>query len=242
MKVFFATPAYDGTCHVAMVRSLIGERDLLREAGIEAEWRDHAGCCYLPITRNALVQMFLESDATDLIFIDSDIEWELGASWKLLKHIDKEVVAGAYRHKVDAESYPALCNGDADGRPVVDPATGLIRAMLVPTGFLKIRRSAFEKFRAHYGSREVIDRSDPNNPKPYYCYFDTVRIGEQWWGEDLHFCNEWRAMGGEIWVEPDITISHHGLRRFEGNFHLYLRAAPGGGGPAPKEWTHEPRA
>jgi hypothetical protein len=34
----------------------------------------------------------------------------------------------------------------------------------------------------------------------------------KFWGEDSHFGNRWREMGGEVWVDPDISFTHRGPR------------------------------
>ena len=37
-------------------------------------------------------------------------------------------------------------------------------------------------------------------------------------GEDAAFCARWKAIGGEIWVCTNETITHVGRERFVGNF------------------------
>jgi hypothetical protein len=44
-----------------------------------------------------------------------------------------------------------------------------------------------------------------------------------WWGEDYAFSRRWREMGGEIWVVPDLDITHHSRdAAFPGNYHKFL--------------------
>ena len=212
-KVFFATPAYDGNCHVFMVSSLIAEQTLLREAGIDSHWEPYAGCCYLPVARNILVDRFLKSDCTDMIFVDADIQWEPGATMKLLKH-DVNFIAGLYPYKTPEIGFP--CRMD---KSKVDPKTGLIEFEGVPTGFLRLTRDVFTRMNANFINMKVVDQRDNSE---YICYFDTAKLGTTWWGEDLHFCNLWRNIGGRIWVEPNITFHHHGMAGFRGNFLEYV--------------------
>lgn len=235
-RVHLLTPTYDGSCHVAMVKSLIEEIFILKSAGIAVTWDTYPGCCYLPIARNMLVKQFMESDGTDLIFLDTDVSWMPGGILKLLRW-DRDIVAGIYPYKSDVESYPVVHLLDNDRRPVVDPITGLIEADAVPTGFMRIRRNVFEEMKEHYHELKVIDRKNPEKLVEYDCYFDTKQIGDTWYGEDIHFCKLWRAIGGRIWIEPDITFWHHGLKAWKGNWHEYLRRLPGGGGPPEKDWN-----
>ena len=84
MKVFIATPCYDGRVDAFCAAAIMRELSILREAGIDALWFPLCGCCYLPVARNKLVREFLATDCTDLVFVDSDVYFEPGAMLKLL--------------------------------------------------------------------------------------------------------------------------------------------------------------
>lgn len=241
MKVHFLTPAYDGSCHINMAWSLMLEMFLLKDMGIESTWDFHPGCCYIELSRNMLVDKFMEGDYTDAFFIDSDVQWEPGAVARVLRH-DRDFVCGVYPYKSDKEGYPATYEVDASGRPIVDPDTGLISANMTPSGFWRLRRNVFEKMSDKFGDDLIVeDHKDPENIITYKSFFRTVRVGNQFFGEDVHFCNTWKDMGEKIWIEPDIKFWHHGMKSFDGNFHNYLRKLPGGGGQPEKEWNFDPR-
>jgi hypothetical protein len=40
--------------------------------------------------------------------------------------------------------------------------------------------------------------------------------------EDYTFCNRWRAMGGEIWVDVRSKFTHVGAYSYDGDFWAYL--------------------
>lgn len=241
MKVHFLTPSYDGSCHINTAWSIVLEILVLNKLGIEATWDFYPGCCYPDIARSMLAKQFLDGDFTDCIFVDSDVQCYPGSAYKLLRH-DLDVVAGIYPYKSDKESYPLYYEQDEDGRPVVDTETGLIHGRLLPTGFLRIRRNVFETMIEKLGEDLIVeDHKDPDNPITYHMFFDTPKIGRVKWGEDFHFCNMWKDLGGKLWIEPDIDFYHHGFKGFKGNLHEYLRQLPGGGGPPDKEWTFKPR-
>jgi len=240
-SVHFLTPSYDGTCHVTMAWSLMVEMFILRDFGIKSTWDTFPGCCYPEIARNQLIDLFLKGDYTDAIFIDTDVQWYPGAAAKMLGY-DVDIVAGIYPYKIDKEKYPLEYAKDDDGRPVVDPDTGLILGIRLPTGFMRIRRNVFETMIEKLGEDLIVeDHKDPEKVNTYYSFFDTPKIGRTKWGEDLHFCNVWRGLGGQVWIDPDITFYHHGFKAFKGNFHEFLRKLPNGGGPPEKEWKFEPR-
>lgn len=49
------------------------------------------------------------------------------------------------------------------------------------------------------------------------------------YGEDYAFSRNWNDLGGEIWVIPDLNIDHHSpVKAYQGNFHRFLLAQPGG--------------
>ena len=218
-KVFFATPSYDGQVHVFTSKALWEERNLLQAAGIECTWEPYAGCCYLPVARNQLVHKFLHSGCTDLIFVDADVEWKPGAVQQLLKH-DRDVVAGLYPYKTYPVNFPVVLQDP----PYVDKKTGLIEAAGLPTGFMRIKMQVFYAMLKAYGERNlmVVDKRDPENVQKYYCFLNTVKEELTWWGEDLYFCKKYREIGGRVWIEPNITLHHHGMHRFTGNYLDYI--------------------
>lgn len=218
MKVMFATPAYDGSCHAFMVRSLIEEMAILRDSGIASVWNPYTGCCYLPIARNMLVKDFLKSDCTDLFFIDADTEWEPGAAKKLLEY-DKDIIVGMYPHKTGLGTFPgAVATNDA-GDATFDG--DLVEVAIAPTGFMRIKREVFDVLDQYCENLDVVDPREPDST--YKCYFDTMKIRENWWGEDTHFCNIWRSIDGRIWAYPDIEFTHHGFYGFKGNFSSVIK-------------------
>jgi hypothetical protein len=63
--------------------------------------------------------------------------------------------------------------------------------------------------------------SDTGNSKgePMFAYFDLGLITEpdgtkRAYSEDFFFCNQWRKMGEDVWLEPTIRLFHIG-------FHAY---------------------
>jgi len=42
------------------------------------------------------------------------------------------------------------------------------------------------------------------------------------YGEDSNFSRKMREAGIKIWIDPNITIRHHGMHSWEGNLHEHL--------------------
>lgn len=219
MKVFVATPAYDGRVTTAFTVAMIRSFSLMAHAGIGAKWESLDGCCYLPVARNKLVRSFLASDATDLFFVDSDVGWDADAFLRVLQY-DRAFVGGVVPFKMDKEGYPVNVKLDDKRLPVKDPETGLLDTIMLATAFMRIKREVFETIHAVHGDKLlVIERNaDGSESERYLNFFDCQHVGDRWWGEDARFCKLWTNAGGKIWVDPDIDFVHTGGKSWEGNF------------------------
>ena len=70
-------------------------------------------------------------------------------------------------------------------------------------------------FVAYPGQRYVCDESGE-----MYDLFPQGVHGGRWVGEDFAFCRLWREIGGEMWVQCNISFTHAGRH---GNFMHYLQ-------------------
>lgn len=220
MKVFIATPSFDGKVNIQYVHSLIETLGLLSALGIDAVTSFMGHCAYLQKVRNTLADDFLKSDCTDLFFIDADMGWDAKAVPRMLTR-PYEFIGAAYPFKQETEDYPVNIKSDADGRPLVDPATGCIAADMVPSGFWRLRRSVVEKIAA-------VSDSYLENGRRITDLFPTPVIGDEWIGEDVYFCRRWIEQCGQIWLEPNIDFVHVGNKDHKGNYHEFLLRQPGG--------------
>jgi len=140
--------------------------------------------------RNTLTAKFLHNkESTHLMFIDADIGWE---PWHLLVMLDaqKDVIGGLYPMK----SLPVKWCVNGIPGVVEDPNSPLIEVSKTGTGFLLIKRDVFEKLDAHPAVREGRDYS-----------------------EDWTFCENWRDLGGQVWVDKRVLLRHTGTYTFDGN-------------------------
>ena len=49
-----------------------------------------------------------------------------------------------------------------------------------------------------------------------------------WMGEDYAFSRRWEDMGEELWIVPDLDLTHHGDKPYLGNLHRFMMRQPGG--------------
>jgi len=218
--VIFATPTLDHRVSIEYLRSSKETDWLLDTKGISYGYKQVAGDTFVAKARNRLVTEFLLEfpSASHLFFLDDDIGWPAAKVWEFLNR-PEDIVAGAYPKKCDKPEFPVELEL-ADGRFI--ERDGLYRAILAPTGFMCIRRGVLERMAA--ASTCYKEAHIDGEMRDRWAMFEAgvyAQAGE-WWGEDYCFCQKWRDMGGEIWVDPDIEFSHRGHKKWTGNFGHHL--------------------
>jgi hypothetical protein len=85
------------------------------------------------------------------------------------------------------------------------------------TGFLLIKRKVFEKLNAHPAVRSFVnDIGLPAELNPYMkTYFDTAVREGRYYSEDWTFCENWRDLGGKVWVDKRVLLKHTGTYVFD---------------------------
>lgn len=171
--------------------------------------------------RDVLFSMFLETDCTDLFFIDDDIGCRPGSFARLMEH-PVDVVGGAYRGRKDPEEY--AIRPLPSGIMQFDPETKLMEVEAVATGFLRITRAAAEQVAAADPDAWYTDSTAPAGLK-IRSVFDNYldREKHQKWSEDYFFCRRYRETGGKVWVDPVLELDHTGTKTFTGCLFDYLK-------------------
>lgn len=214
-RLMIAIAAYTGQVTVQTQRTVITMLQCCGAMGIEAHVVTHQGCCYLDLTRNELVRQFLASDCDMLLMLDADVGAEPVALGKLLQ-AQKAVVAGLYPKKSLGMAWPVAF----DPMGIKQTDKGLLEAVGVPTGFLLIHRAVFEAL------QPTVAAYCTDEGQQCHAYFETRIEHGRYWGEDFVFCNRWRALGGKVWVMPDIGFEHVGVKVWHGNYHQWYQDRP----------------
>jgi hypothetical protein len=150
--------------------------------------------------RNAVFTDFLNSEATKLFWIDSDIIWGVDDFLKMLALSTKrDVVCAAYSAKT---STTPTFQMDYE-LPFRIEDYGLISVKGLGLGFTIVDREVCEKLAAkssRYNShkRELVD----------LFRVDTVDGHRR--TEDMGFFSDIRDLGYKVWVDPDISLGHIG--------------------------------
>lgn len=215
-KVLFATPTLLHHVCTEYHRSSIETNALLASNDIQPGWLHIGGDPYLAKVRNKLVHEFLtlSDEWGDFFFLDDDIGWP---AQKVLDFIirGEDVVAGVYPKKQEEQEFPWMADTTPEGNAIVN-ATGLVKARMVPTGFLRIKRRVLVE------QAKTAEKYFDHPKKVKEEFADIFKTGRHpsdgWWrGEDTYWCKDYIASGGEIWVDPDIEFTHRGSKVWKAN-------------------------
>jgi hypothetical protein len=161
----------------------------------------------LPKARNEIVMRFMSSGFDKLLFLDTDMVFNVVDVFKLInsKH---EICALDYRKKSDdkIEYTSELTGREKDG---------WLQAYSVGAGCMVICRSVIEKMQQYNtGLRYTTD--DGNVA---FSLFDFLNHQGRYYGEDTTFCRRAIETGFDISVLRDSETGHIGNKEFRGNRH-----------------------
>ncbi len=220
-RVAFVTPTIERP-FPAYLSSMERMLPALEQAGWEHGTSFKIGSPYIAHARAELLRQALDWKADVIVFLDHDLEWSPEDMLKLLS-TEGDVVAGTYRYKKPEIEYMGVLWPTHDGIPV-PRADGCIRADRVPAGFLKITTNCVDKFIRAYPELTYGPAYAPGIDLFHYGARNGIL-----WGEDYSFCNRWNECGGEVWLVPDLNLTHHSKdEAFPGNYHRFLLGLPGG--------------
>lgn len=232
-KLIIATPFYELKGFSPYISSLWHTKGLLDKLGIWSEFWELSGDSYVHRARNTICTKFLEDpDATDLFFIDSDMQWNPEAIVNMLI-IPDGVVGGSYPVKNNWEgwtSIPYFEHDETDGKNhprgrVLEDGSALIEANFLAAGFMRLKREALEAYRDHYPEHRYHEPcADPNNAdREYIEFFASVREGGLLYGEDMMFSKRLREMNMPMWIYTNVQMGHFGVKGWTGNYHQFLK-------------------
>jgi hypothetical protein len=211
LHIRFELPAANGMFYDSFVRSLLDWSIYATKLGITWSYNTLTTESLITRGRNTCVASFLSSDATHLVFIDVDISWQW---WQVLLLLDdkKELIGAACPLK----SLPITYNINLIENAIEDK-NGLIEVERVGTGFMVISREVFSKLESH---PEVVSYN-PNikMPKEWLkynkTYFSEGVRNNVYMSEDYQFCNKYKDVGGNIYINKNIVVGHTGLYEYK---------------------------
>jgi hypothetical protein len=233
IKLFIATPAFGHQVTTNYMNSVMRFVSTSHPR-IQVSTAIHlqSGMALVTQARNNCVASFLKSDCTHFFFIDSDIGFEPEAVYRLLEK-DEEVVLTPYAVKGFGQNYALQFIVHFPDRDNVKIGKdGFVEITAGPTGFMMIKREAFEKLIKAYPDKKTVNKQLVGNKveimdTDWYTFFETGIDPENGYlGEDICFCKLWTAIGGKIYADAISELTHFGGHPFKGSLSLMFKPKP----------------
>jgi len=233
IKLFIATPAFGHQVTTNYMNSVMrfvssSHPKLQVSTAIHLQ----SGMALVTQARNNCVASFLKSDCTHFFFIDSDIGFEPEAVFRLLEK-DEDVVLTPYAVKGFGNNYALqFIVHFPDRENVKIGKDGFVEITAGPTGFMMIKRQAFEKLIKAYPDKKTVNKQLVGNKveimdSDWYTFFETGIDPENGYlGEDICFCKLWTAIGGKIYADAISELTHFGGHPFKGSLSLMFKPKP----------------
>jgi len=212
-RVHICMPCYGGMLTEQTFMSFVKWANTCRQLGIDWTVETMTNESLISRARNTLTAKFLSTpESTHLMFIDADIGWEPWHLLALLNH-DVDVIGGLYPMKTIPVKW---CVNGIPGAPDDDPS-GLIEVTKTGTGFLLMKRHVFEKLKGHPAVRSFANDIglDSSLDQHMKTYFDTAVRENRYYSEDWTFCENWRDLGGKVFVDKRVLLRHVGTYVFD---------------------------
>ncbi len=218
-RIFVAIPNYSGSVVAECLQSLMAAQPMLQAADISIDLCIESGNCHVDDSRNSMVEQFLKTDCTDLVFIDDDVGFDPVDLLRLV-NFDRDLVAGVYPKKEDDEVYPVMLE---PAREIWAEQDGLVEVKGAPTGFMRIRRHVIDKMIDAFKARSFVSQ----NGRTYIPLFERLVIDGTRYSGDYAFCQRWIAQGGKIYVDPEMSFTHTGPKTWSGTLGDFWRKRAG---------------
>lgn len=244
-KLLIATPFYETKGFSPYIGSMARMVSMLTRMGLTFEYMLPSGDAYVHRVKNTILSTFMEDkECTDLLLIDSDMEWPAEVLAEMLM-CPEDIIVGSYPMKNNWNAWtskPLFDKTDA-GYVATErklPNGGLlIKGQDLAGGFMLFKRGGLQKYMDAYPDLRYLDPSADNKaPNRIYTEFFTAgplkREGEKiatFWGEDRYFSHRLKEIGVDWWIFANIDFGHWGVGGWHGNFKKHLDVCKGVGEP-----------
>lgn len=191
------------------VKSLMGTQSLCRDVKVPFQLGMVIGSAVVQWARDEVVDLFLQSTATRLFWIDSDMVWEPEQFMRLLalsQH--RDVICAAYPAKKDQPTF--YVNYDKDC--LVQGDYGLLNINGIGLGFAVMSRKVVEQLAAN--AEKVIDDVSKRELASVF-RIDSPKGRRR--GEDMAVFSDIRALGYAVYLDPTVDLGHIGTKTYTGS-------------------------
>ena len=246
-KLFLATPMYGGQCAGMFARSVADLSALCTHYQIPLQMYFLFNESLITRARNYCVDEFMRSEATHLMFIDSDIGFNPQDVLALMALAGDDspydIIAGPYPKKcISWEKVKmAVDKGFADkdanelekfvGDYVFNPKGGQtsipigepVEVLEAGTGFMMIRKDTFKKFNEKFPQYSYrpdhirTEHFDGTREIMQYFQAEIDPESKRYLSEDYWFCQKIQEAGLRTWFCPWMKLQHVGTYIFGGS-------------------------
>jgi hypothetical protein len=147
------------------------------------------------------------------MMIDSDVQFDVEGFLRVALS-DHDLIGGTYPMKNGWNQFvgvPVI----SDDKQFTWDKDGNILAEYVSGGFTKISRNCLKKMFDHYktGYTDPTASYKKFTPELFEC--QTTKTGRRA-TEDYVFCQKWKAIGGDVWIDPTVKFRHFGINGWGG--------------------------
>lgn len=246
-KLFLAVPMYGGQCAGMFARSLADLTGLCSRYKIPLQFYFLFNESLITRARNYCADEFMRSDATHMMFIDSDIGFDANDVIALLglsaTNEEYNVLCGPYPKKTISweKIKAAVDKGVADEDPnvlenyvgdyVFNPKSGSGAIKVSEpcevseggTGFMLIQKKVLEKYREEFPELQYkpdhVRTKNFDGSREIMAFFDCIIDPDtkRYLSEDYMFCYNVQKMGMKVWLCPWMQLKHVGSYIFGGS-------------------------
>ena len=246
-RLMVATPMYGGACAGLFAKSIADLAALCTQYGVSLQMYFLFNESLVTRARNYCCDEFMRSEATHMMFIDSDIGFNPQDVIALLALADNDseydVIGGPYPKKcISWEKIKhAVDKGVADKDPgvlekfvgdyVFNPKNGQaniplnepVEVLEIGTGFMMIRKNTLKKFAEafpQYAYKPDHVRTEHFDGSRKIMQFFQAEIdpkSERYLSEDYWFCQKIQELNMKTWFCPWMQMSHVGTYIFGGS-------------------------
>jgi hypothetical protein len=253
--IMIATPCYGGMIHEPYLRGLTSLVAQMSGAGLPINLSTVVNESLITRARNELVKHFMMTECTHLMFIDSDIGFTAEDVLRLVSH-NKDIVVGAYPLKglrwANLDGVKDIQDPEDIRRRVIEYVVnfqfasdedlqagrlavtdGLIEVKDAGTGFMCIKRNVIETMIKEMPEleyqKELRFLMNEKDDGVRWSIFDCEKDPDdgRFLSEDYLFCRRWQRLGGKVWLDPEITLTHMGTYAFQGSQFFEFHDANG---------------
>jgi hypothetical protein len=233
VKLFIATPAFGHQVTTNYMNSVMRFVSTSHPK-IQVSTAIHlqSGMALVTQARNNCVASFMKSDCTHFLFIDADIGFDPEAIFRLLEK-DEDICLTPYAVKGFGANYGLQFIVHFPNKDNVQLGKdGFVEITAGPTGFMLIKREAFEKMKKAYPDKKTVNKQLVGNKveimdEDWYTFFETgVDPKNGYLGEDICFCKLWTDIGGKIYADATTELTHFGGHGFKGSLSLMFKPKP----------------